>query len=221
MMVPPEPYGDRHKTIIEVPKPQFDVSVILVEAIYKGHICFEIQQFPALYMLADCYTRHPNRNLVTYLTDKFTEMATCENMHLPYESAMEIDSCYPALNVVQSTLANMLCQLLNDHAIVQCGDLLFWDCVFQELHKNSPEEETNDTIQYLSSSGITISILRGFVSKIRKTPPSQHKVLAGPDSLSSIVGRFYYTPSHTTSEPSTLLCYAIDAVSKANSISVL
>jgi hypothetical protein len=221
MMVPPEPYGDCHKTVIEVPKPQFDVSVMLVEAIYKGQICFKIQQFPALYMLADCYTRHPNRNLVTYLADKFMEMATCKNMHLPYESAMEIDSCYPALNIVQSTLASMLRQLLNDHPIVHCGDLLFWDCVFQELHKNSSEEETNDTINYLSSSGITISIVRGFVSKIRNTPLSQHKVLAGPDSLSTIVGRSYYSQSHTTSEPSTLLCYAIDAVSKAHSISVL
>ena len=221
MLVPPDNYIDSEKSTIELQKPLFDVSQMMVEGIYRSEITFSMMQFPPLYQLADCYTRHPNRNLVTYLTKRFKELAECVNIHEAYESAMQINGCYPAMSIIRDVLLDKIEHLSCENPIVTCGDLMFWKDVLQKLTTTATEDTVLRSFLYLSQHGIDKAMLKSFVMKAKSLSCSEISKIADQDCLFTIAGEYYFNSEPKNSESSILLCEAIAVITNAHSTSAL
>jgi hypothetical protein len=221
MLVPPDNYVDRESSTIILQKPLFDVSQMLVEGIYRNEIRFSMMQFPPLYQLADCYTRHPNQNLVDYLQKRFNEMAECGNIHEAYESAMQINGCYPALSVLRDFLVDKVGDLECDNPIVTCGDLMFWKDVLLKLTTTTTEDTVKICHLYLSDKGIDKGMMNSFVLRSKSLSHPEICMIADQDCIRTIAGEYYFNSEPKNSESSILLCHAIAVISSAHSTNSL
>ena len=210
MLIPTDDFKDRAQSIVRLPKPLYDVSQEFVQGIYTASIRVTLKNFPALFMLADLYTRPPNRNAVQYLKRECKAILDWSNAHVIYEATCAINGGDDVTTFIQECLSERALDLKVTDTIVSCGDLVFWAGVTRTIRRCCSHEQW----YHLSSSGVAVEVIVHFVDRTKEMKDEQVLAYCSSQDLVEIVSDLYFMTIHDDIKPCFTLCEAISEVAR-------